>query len=232
MKKSDVTYKYHPTLHKTTKQKKLKMPCLTHSLARAMFAKMARISQEDVPQDHALWDDAMWELLSLVAERIADDFYYTELQEPTIRDPEQFENTTCKFAKLISTLKLECPSFQKVPQEKRNKTLQYLDAISGDDRQSEPVFNIFDICEVISFLSYELQNSIFRFCKSSYYRYNLNWDYGVDDDDISDSDSDTEDTTIQVPDDEEDDYDSMPELIEDDNERVYTITARVASIRV
>ena len=110
-------------------------------------------------------------------------------------------------------LKLECASFQKVPHDKRNKTLQYRDAISGDDRQSEPVFNIFDICEVISFLSYELQNSIYRFCKSRYYRYNLNWDYGVDDDDISESE-DTE--NIDSP---EDDYDSMPDLIEDDNER-------------
>ena len=100
------------------------MPCLTHSLARAMFAKMAQIKPEDVPQDHALWDDAMWELLSLVAERIADDFYYTELQEQTIRDPQEFENTTCKFAELISRLKLECSSFQKVPQEKRNKISQ------------------------------------------------------------------------------------------------------------
>ena len=207
------------------------MPCLTHSLARAMFAKMAQIKPEDVPQDDKLWDDAMWELLSLVAERIADDFYYRELQENTIRDPEEFENTTCKFAELISRLKLECSSFQKVPQEKRDKTLQYLDAISGDDRQLEPVFNIFDICEVISFLSYEIQNSIYRFCKSTYYSYNLNWDYGVDDDDISDSDSDTENTSIQNPD-EEEDYDSMPELIEADDEQVYTITARVASIRV
>ena len=144
------------------------MPCLTHSLARAMFAKMAQIKPEDVPQDHALWDDAMWELLSLVAERIADDLYYNELQENTIRDPEQFENTTCKFAQLIIRLKLESASFQKVPQEKRNKTLQYLDNISGDDRQPEPVFNIFDICDVISFLSYELQNSICRFCRSTY----------------------------------------------------------------
>ena len=207
------------------------MPCLTHTLARAMFAKMAQIKPEDVPQDDKLWDDAMWELLSLVAERIADDFYYQELQENTIRDPEEFENTTCKFAELISRLKLECSSFQKVPQEKRDKTLQYLDAISGHDRQPEPVFNIFDICEVISFLSLELQNSIYRFCKSTYYRYNLNWDYGVDDDDISDSDSDTENTSIQNPD-EEEDYDSMPELIDADDGRVYTITARVASIRV
>ena len=79
------------------------MPCLTHSLARAMFAKMAQIKPEDVPQDDKLWDDAMWELLSLVAERIADDFYYRELQENTIRDPEEFENTTCKFAELISS---------------------------------------------------------------------------------------------------------------------------------
>ena len=212
------------------------MPCLTHTLARAMFAKMAQIDTEDVPEDHALWDDAMWELLSLVAERIADDFYYSEIQEQTIRDPEQFENTTCKFAELISRLKLECASFQKVPEEKRNKTLQYLDAISGDDRQSEPVFNIFDICEVISFLSYELQNSIYRFCKSSYYRYNLNWDYGVDDDDISDSDSETEDTTIQVPDNEEEDYDSMPELEEPENEinnePASSVSRRVMSLRV
>ena len=131
----------------------------------------------------------------------------------------------------IRDRKLECSSFQKVQQEKRDKTLQYLDAISGDDRQLEPVFNIFDICEVISFLSYEIQNSIYRFCKSTYYSYNLNWDYGVDDDDISDSDSDTENSSIQNPD-EEEDYDSMPELIEADDEQVYTITARVASIRV
>ena len=207
------------------------MPCLTHSLARAMFAKMAKIKPEDVPQDHKLWDDAMWELLSLIAERIADDFYYTELQEQTIRDPHEFENTTCKFAELISRLKLECPSFQKVPQEKRNKTLQYLDAISGDDRQELPVFNIFDICEVISFLSYELQNSIYRFCKSSYYRYNLNWDYGVDDDDISESEDEEE--NIDTPD---EDYDSMPELEEPENELnnepIILVARRVASIRV
>ena len=57
------------------------MPCLTHTLARAMFAKMAQIESEDVPENHALWDDVMWELLSLVAERIADDFYYSEIQE-------------------------------------------------------------------------------------------------------------------------------------------------------
>tara|TARA_B100000963_G_scaffold138965_1_gene120998 strand:+ start:652 stop:1290 length:639 start_codon:yes stop_codon:yes gene_type:complete len=212
------------------------MPCLTHTLARAMFAKMAQIKPEDVPQDHALWDDAMWELLSLVAERIADDLYYNELQENTIRDPHEFDNITCKFAELITRLKLECPSFQKVPQEKRNKTLQYLDAISGDDRQSEPVFNLNDICDVISFLSYELQNSIWRFCRSTYYRYNLNWDYGVDDDDISDSDSDTEDTSIQVPDDEEEDYDSMPELIDAHDEIVREPTnsfvRRITSMRV
>ena len=149
----------------------------------------------------------------------------------TIRDPEQFENTTCKFAELISTLKLECSSFQKVPQEKRNKTLQYLDAISGDDRQSEPVFNIFDICEVISFLSYELQNSIYRFCKSRYYRYNLNWDYGVDDDDISESED--EDENIDTP---EDDYDSMPDLEDPEdelnNEPTHLVARRIASIRV
>jgi len=207
------------------------MPCLTHSLARAMFAKMAQIKPEDVPQDHILWDDAMWELLSLVAERIADDFYYRELQENTIRDPEEFENTTCKFAQLISTLKLECQVFQKVPQEKRNKTLQYLDNISGDDRQPEPVFNIFDICEVISFLSYELQNSIYRFCKSTYYRYNLNWNYVVDDDDISESED--EDENIDTP---EEDYDSMPELIDACDEIVREPTQlfvrRVTSIRV
>ena len=53
----------------------------------------------------------------------------------------------------------------------------------------------------------------------------------MDDDDISDSDSDTENTSIQDPD-EEEDYDSMPELIDADDGRVYTITARVASIRV
>ena len=207
------------------------MPCLTHSLARAMFAKMAQIKPEDVPQDHALWDDAMWELLSLVAERIADDLYYNELQENTIRDPEQFENTTCKFAQLIIRLKLESASFQKVPQEKRSKTLQYLDNISGDDRQPEPVFNIFDICDVISFLSYELQNSICRFCRSTYYRYNLNWDYGVDDDDISESDADDE--NIDTPD---EDYDSMPELIDAHDEIVreptHQLVRRVTSIRV
>ena len=210
------------------------MPCLTHSLARAMFAKMAQINTEDVPQDDKLWDDAMWELLSLVAERIADDFYYQELQENTIRDPEEFENTTCKFAELISILKLECASFQKIPQEKRNKTLQYLDAISGDERQGEPVFNIFDICDVVSFLSYELQNSIYRFCKSTYYRYNLRWDYGEDDDDISDSDSDTENSLN--PDEEEEDYDSMPELIDDCDEIVdeptHNSVRLVTSIRV
>jgi len=209
------------------------MPCLTHSLARAMFAKMAQIKTEDVPQEHKLWDDAMWELLSLIAERIADDFYYNELQENTIRDPEQFEPTTCKFAELISRLKLECPSFQKVPQEKRNKTLQYLDNISGDDRQPEPVFNIFDICEVVSFLSYELQNSIYRFCRSTYYRYNLNWDYGVDDDDISESGSDNENIDIDTPD---EDYDSMPEL-EDARDEIIreprlSVARRITSIRV
>ena len=207
------------------------MPCLTHSLARAMFAKMARIKPEEVPQDHKLWDDAMWELLSLVAERIADDFYYQELQENTIRDPEEFENTTCKFAQLISILKLECGSFQKVPEEKRSKTLQYLDAISGDDRQELPVFNIFDICDVISFLPYELQNSIYRFCKSSFYSYNSRWDYGVDDDDISESDDEEE--NIDTPD---EDYDSMPELIDACDEIVYEPTyqfvGRVTSIRV
>ena len=210
------------------------MPCLTHSLARAMFAKMAQIKPEDVPQDDKLWDDAMWELLSLVAERIADDFYYQELQENTIRDPEEFENTTCKFAELISILKLECASFQKIPQEKRNKTLQYLDAISGDERQGEPVFNIFDICDVVSFLSYELQNSIYRFCKSTYYRYNLRWDYGVDDDDVSDSDSDTENSLN--PDEEEEDYDSMPELEDPENELnidpTYSTGTLITSIRV
>ncbi len=210
------------------------MPCLTHSLARAMFAKMAQINPEDVPQDDKLWDDAMWELLSLVAERIADDFYYRELQENTIRDPEEFENTTCKFAELISRLKLECGSFQKIPEEKRNKTLQYLDAISGDERQGEPVFNIFDICDVISFLSYELQNSIYRFCKSTYYRYNLRWDYGVDDDDVSDSDSDTENSLN--PDVEEEDYDSMPELEDPENELnidpTYSTGTLITSIRV
>ena len=210
------------------------MPCLTHSLARAMFAKMAQIKPEDVPRDDKLWDDAMWELLSLVAERIADDFYYRELQENTIRDPEEFENTTCKFAELISRLKLECASFQKIPEEKRNKTLQYLDAISGDDRQGEPVFNIFDICDVISFLSYELQNSIYRFCKSTYYRYNLRWDYGEDDDDISDSDSDTENSLN--PDEEEEDYDSMPELEDPENEinndPTYSTGTLITSIRV
>ena len=209
------------------------MPCLTHSLARAMFAKMARIKPEEVPQDHALWDDAMWELLSLVAERIADDSYYQELQtiENTIRDPEEFENTTCNFAELISILKLECDSFQKVPQEKRAKTLQYLDAISGDDRQEQPVFNIFDICDVISFLPYELQNSIYRFCKSTFYSYNLRWDYGVDDDDISESDSDDE--NIDTP---EEDYDSMPELLDEHDEIVreptHSIIRLVTSIRV
>ena len=210
------------------------MPCLTHSLARAMFAKMAQIKPEDVPRDDKLWDDAMWELLSLVAERIADDLYYRELQENTIRDPEEFENTTCKFAELIIRLKLECASFQKIPEEKRNKTLQYLDAISGDERQGEPVFNIFDICDVISFLSYELQNSIYRFCKSTYYRYNLRWDYGEDDDDISDSDSDTENSLN--PDEEEEDYDSMPELIDDCDEIVdeptHNSVRQVTSIRV
>ena len=207
------------------------MPCLTHSLARAMFAKMVQIKPEEVPQDHKLWDDAMWELLSLIAERIADDFYYTELQENTIRDPHEFDNTTCKFAELINTLKLECPSFQKVPQENRNKTLQYLDTISGDDRQTEPVFNIFDICEVISFLSYELQNSIYRFCKSTYYCYNLNWDYGVNNDDISESEDEEE--NIDTPD---EDYDSMPELIdvqhELNNEPIHLVARRIASIRV
>ncbi len=210
------------------------MPCLTHSLARAMFAKMAQIKPEYVPRDDKLWDDAMWELLSLVAERIADDFYYQELQENTIRDPEEFENTTCKFAELIIRLKLECASFQKIPEEKRNKTLQYLDAISGDERQGEPVFNIFDICDVVSFLSYELQNSIYRFCKSTYYRYNLRWDYGEDDDDISDSDSDTENSLN--PDEEEEDYDSMPELIDDCDEIVdeptHNSVRQVTSIRV
>ena len=209
------------------------MPCLTHSLARAMFAKMAQIKPEEVPQDDKLWDDAMWELLSLVAERIADDFYYRELQENTIRDPEEFENTTCKFAELISRLKLECASFQKVPQEKRNKTLQYLDAISGDERQGDPVFNIFDICDVVSFLPYELQNSIYRFCKSTYYRYNLRWDYGEDDDDISESESEGEDENIDTP---EEDYDSMPELIDDCDEIVREPTPNfvrhVTSIRV
>lgn len=212
------------------------MPCFNYALARAMFGKMVNITPEDVPENHVLWDDAMWELLSLVAERIADDFYYTELQENTIRDPEEFE-TTCLFAKLISTLKMECDAFQKVPQEKRNKTLQYLDAISGDDRQSEPVFNMHDICDVISFLSYELQNSMYRFCKSGYYRYASNWDYGGDDDDTSDSDSEnTVDTTIQVPDEEEEDYDSMPELIDAHDEIVreptYSFVRRVTSIRV
>ena len=88
-----------------------------------------------------------------------------------------------------------------------------MDAISGDDRQPEPVFNIFDICEVISFLSYELQNSMYRFCKSRYYRYNLNWDYGVDDDDISESED--EDENIDSP---EDDYDSMPDLEDPEDE--------------
>ena len=215
------------------------MPCFNYALARAMFGKMVNITPEDVPENHMLWDDAMWELLSLVAERIADDFYYTELQENTIRDPEEFE-TTCLFAKLISTLKMECDAFQKVPQEKRNKTLQYLDAISGDDRQSEPVFNMHDICEVISFLSYELQNSMYRFCKSGYYRYASNWDYNEDDDDVSDA----QDTSIQSPDNEEevidltseDDYDSMPELIDACDEIVrepsHSFVRRVTSSRV
>lgn len=207
------------------------MPCLTYQLARSMFAKMAQIKPEEVPQEHKLWDDAMWELLSLIAERIADDFYYQELQENTIRDPHEFEGTTCKFAKLIATLKMECPVFQKVPQEKRNKTLQYLDAISGDDRQELPVFNLNDICDVASFLSFELQNSMYRFCKSTYYRYNLNWDYGVDDDDISESDSDDE--NIDTP---EEDYDSMPDLedAEDElnNEPRENFVRRVMAIRV
>ena len=207
------------------------MPCLTYQLAKAMFAKMAQIKPEEVPQEHKLWDDAMWELLSLIAERIADDFYYQELQENTIRDPHEFQDTTCKFAKLIATLKMECPVFQKVPQEKRNKTLQYLDAISGDDRQELPVFNLNDICDVASFLSFELQNSMYRFCKSTYYRYNLNWDYGVDDDDISESDPDDE--NIDTP---EEDYDSMPELLDEHDEIVreptHSIVRRVTSIRV
>ena len=207
------------------------MPCLTYQLARSMFAKMAQIKPEEVPQEHKLWDDAMWELLSLIAERIADDFYYQELQENTIRDPHEFEGTTCKFAKLIATLKMECPVFQKVPQEKRNKTLQYLDAISGDDRQELPVFNLNDICDVASYLSFELQNSMYRFCKSTYYRYNLNWDYGVDDDDISESDSDDE--NIDTP---EEDYDSMPDLedTEDElnNEPRENFVRRVMAIRV
>lgn len=207
------------------------MPCLTYQLARSMFAKMAQIKPEEVPQEHKLWDDAMWELLSLIAERIADDFYYQELQENTIRDPHEFEGTTCKFAKLIATLKMECPVFQKVPQEKRNKTLQYLDAISGDDRQELPVFNLNDICDVASYLSFELQNSMYRFCKSTYYRYNLNWDYGVDDDDISESDSDDE--NIDTP---EEDYDSMPDLedAEDElnNEPRENFVRRVMAIRV
>ena len=216
------------------------MPCLTHALARSMFSKMAGIDTEDVPQTHKLWDDAMWELLSLVAERIADDFYYNELQKNTIRDPEEFETYECLFAQLVTKLKLECSTFQKVPQEKRNHTLQYLDAISGDDRQPEPVFDIHDICDVISFLTFELQNSIYRFCKSKYYRYLLNWDYN-DDGDVSDSD--TEDTTIQVPDEEEvidltseEDYDSMPELIDACDEIVreptHSFVRRVTSSRV
>ena len=79
-----------------------------------MFAKMARIKPEEVPQDHALWDDAMWELLAWLRSGLPTTSTIQVFQEKLFAIQKNL-NTTCKFAELISILKLEAhfKKFQK-----------------------------------------------------------------------------------------------------------------------
>ena len=198
------------------------MPCFSYALGKTLFAKMTNISKSSVPNEHAHWNKVVWEWLSLVAERIADDFYFNALMDSHITDPSPDTNQ-CKFSQLITKLKNNCSAFQKVPLEERNNTLQYLDTISND-YCNEKIFDIHDFADIVSFSPYRIQVSIDRFCSSTYYNYENTWSINLENETENDEENNNyidlteEDTQIVHPLNQEEDYSSMPELLSCDED--------------
>jgi hypothetical protein len=198
------------------------MTCFSYALGKTLFAKMTNISKSSVPNENVHWNKVVWEWLSLVAERIADDFYFNALMDSHIPDPSP-DTLECKFSQLITNLKNNCNAFQKVPLEERSNTLQYLDMISNDDF-SEKIFDIHDFADIVSFSPYRIQLSIDRFCSSTYYNYENTWSINLENETENDEENTNyidlteEDTQIVHPLDQEEDYSSMPELVSCDED--------------
>lgn len=189
------------------------MTCFQYVVAKTLFAKMTNIPKSSVPNEHVHWNKVVWELLSLIAERIADDFYFTALMDSPIPDPSP-DTHECKFSQLITKLKNNSRAFQKVPLEERSNTLQYLDMISDDDF-SEKIFDIHDFADIISFSPYRIQVSIERFCSSTYYNYENTWSINLE----NETENETENNNyIDLTQDDEEDYSSMPELVSCDED--------------
>ena len=201
------------------------MTCFSYALGKIIFAKMTHIPTSCVPNEHVHWNKVVWELLSLIAERTADDFYYDALMDNYIPDPSP-DTRECKFSQFITKLKNNSRAFQKVPLGERSNTLQYLDAIS-DDHFNEKIFDIHDFADIVSFSRYEILVSIERFCSSPFYNYENTWNILLENETEGDEENnnyidltqdDEEDTQIVYPLDEEDDYSSMPELVSCDED--------------
>ena len=190
------------------------MTCFQYVIGKSLFAKMTNIPKSSVPNEHVHWNKVVWELLSLISERTADDFYFTALMDCPIPDPSP-DTHECKFSQFITKLKNNSRAFQKVPLEERNNTLQYLDMISDDDF-TEKIFDIHDFADIISFSPYRIQVSIDRFCSSTYYNYENTWPINLENQ--TETENNENNNYIDLTQDDEEDYSSMPELVSCDED--------------